>query len=300
VAITSILAGTTEAGGYVLPSQPNRPARILGRLGALETRLATNASEVREAQALRYNVFFREMAARPGALAKFTRRDSDGWDRICDHLLLVDRSNGNEKVVGTYRLLRAAVAERAGKALYTQSEFNIAALLRRHPGLNFMELGRSCILPPWRNKRSIELLWHGSWAYVLEHKIDAMLGCASFPTSNPDSVREALSFLFHCAAPDPEWDVRAIDDKSAPFDPMPVGEIDRRRALAGLPPLIKGYLRLGAWIGREAVVDRRFGTTDVLIILPISRLNPRYVAYYGAEAGRHSAVIGVSGESKVT
>jgi L-ornithine Nalpha-acyltransferase len=264
-------------------------APVLGRLGSLETRLARNSAEIRAAQNLRFRVFFDEMYAYPNALSRITRRDHDRWDRICDHLLLIDRQGKTETIVGTYRLLRADIARASAIPLYTQSEFEIASLIAHHEKLKFLELGRSCVLPEWRNKRSIELLWHGTWRYVLEHKIDVMIGCASFPVTEPEEIAEELAFLYHNAAPESRWDVRAVPEKAVPMDRMSAEEINPRRVLPKLPPLIKGYLRLGAWIGREAVIDRHFGTIDILIILPVSRLNPRYVNYYGADAGRHGA-----------
>ncbi len=264
---------------------------VLGRLGTLSVRLARNTSEIRAAQSLRYFVFYREMDAKAGVFTSLRRRDADRWDAICDHLIVTDRVDGREKLVGTYRLLRASVARARSTSLYTQSEFDIAPLLKRHSALEFLELGRSCILEPWRNKRTIELLWAGTWAYVLRHGVDVMFGCASFAGSDPQQHGDHLAFLRENAAPDDEWDVRAIPGRAAQVDLTGKSAVSPRRALAGLPPLIKGYLRLGAWIGRDAVIDQRFNTTDVLIILPVSRLNPRYVNYYGADAGRHSAEI---------
>ncbi|MEM7463539.1 MAG: GNAT family N-acyltransferase [Pseudomonadota bacterium] len=261
---------------------------LLGRLGTMSVRLARNASEIRAAQSLRYSVFYREMDAKAGVFTSLRRRDIDRWDAICDHLIVTDRVDGREKLVGTYRLLRASVARARSTSLYTQSEFDIATLLERHSSLEFLELGRSCILEPWRNKRTIELLWAGTWAYVLRHGVDVMFGCASFAGSDPQQHADQLAFLRENAAPDPDWDVRAIPGRAAQVDLTRQSTASSRRALAGLPPLIKGYLRLGAWIGRDSVIDQRFNTTDVLIILPVSRLNPRYVNYYGADAGRHS------------
>lgn len=262
---------------------------VLGKLGSMSVRLARTTSEIRAAQSLRYKVFYREMAARAGVIASFRRRDADRWDTICDHLIVTDEVDGSEQLVGTYRLLRQSEARARSSNFYTQSEFDIAPLLDKHKSLEFLELGRSCILEEWRNKRTIELLWAGTWAYVLRHGIDVMFGCASFNGSDPQAHADKLAFLQQNASPHANWDVRAIPGRAAQIshDELPV--VNPRRALASLPPLIKGYLRLGAWIGRDAVVDQRFNTTDVLIILPITRLNPRYVNYYGADAGRHSA-----------
>lgn len=271
-------------------SNPLDPAApVLGRLGTLETRLARTKTEIREAQAIRYDVFFREMSAAPNPITRLLGRDKDGWDAVCDHLLVIERAGGGERIVGTYRFLRAEIARLARRSFYTQSEFDVAPLMARHSALNFMELGRSCVLPDWRTRRTIELLWHGTWAYVLSNRIDVMIGCASFRGTDPAALAEPLSFLFHNAGPGEGWDVPARGRERVAMDLMPADAVNAKRALHALPPLIKGYLRLGARFGREAVIDRRFGTTDVLVILPVANISPRYLDYYGADAGRHAA-----------
>jgi putative hemolysin len=148
----------------------------LGRLGSLEVKLAASAGEVRRAQALRYHVFFQEMSAQSDLLSRRLRCDADRFDRICDHLLVLDHAaadgsllGSRPPVVGTYRLLRDDVAHRNG-GFYTAGEFDIAPLIAREPSLRFLELGRSCVLAPYRNKRTVELLWHGVWSYVLAHR----------------------------------------------------------------------------------------------------------------------------------
>ena len=168
-----------------------QPPKIYGRLGNLEVRLARKKSEIRRAQRLRYKVFYEEMSATPGALAILSRRDEDEFDPIFDHLLVVDRGDANDgrrwrrsKVVGTYRLLRQNVAD-LYDGFYTQGEYDIAPLLRTKPECKFIELGRSCVLKPYRNKRTLELLWQGVWTYVREHGADVMIGCASFEGTDP-------------------------------------------------------------------------------------------------------------------
>jgi putative hemolysin len=263
----------------------------LGRLGDLEVRLTANAFEVRRAQALRYQVFYEEMSAVPDERMRQTRRDVDRFDRICDHLLVVDHSDASARqggrIVGTYRVLRHEIAERHG-GFYSAGEFDIAPLLQRMPQLRFLELGRSCILQPYRNKRALELLWHGVWAYVRTHKIDVMLGCASLPGTEPEQLGLPLSFLHHFARASDEWSVRARPSLRVPMDLLPRSEIDPRAALRALPPLVKGYLRLGASVGDGAVVDRQFGTTDVLMVLPVAAISSRYIAFYGADASRYA------------
>jgi len=272
------------------PGREQTAAATLGRLGSLEVRLACNAAEIREAQHLRYRVFYEEGAAVANVTTKLLRRDIDAFDSVCDHLLVIDhaQADGASAVVGTYRLLRQTVAEN-NRGFYTSAEFEIGRLLAQHPSLNFLELGRSCVLPPYRNKRTVELLWHGCWSYVLRHRLDVMIGCASLDGTDPDVLALQLSFLHHFARAPEEWRTRAVPDRYIEMNRMPKEAIDPRAALRLLPPLIKGYLRLGASIGDGAVIDRQFGTTDVLIILPVSALNPRYVDHFGADAERHAA-----------
>ncbi|MBA4204902.1 MAG: ornithine--acyl-ACP N-acyltransferase OlsB, partial [Polymorphum sp.] len=165
----------------------------------------------------------------------------------------------------------------------------IQPLVDANPGLRFLELGRSCVLKPYRNKRTVELLWHGIWAYVIRHRIDVMIGCASIEGTDPDRIASQLSFLHHHArAPEP-WRVRAVPERYVEMNRVAREELNDKATLRELPPLVKGYLRLGAYIGDGAVVDYQFGTTDVLIVMPVTQLNERYVNYYGADASRYSS-----------
>ncbi len=272
----------------------------LGRIGSLEVRLARTRHEVKQAQRLRFQVFYEEMSAVPDLISRLKRRDIDAYDAVCDHLLVIDheapplrraRRKGagpSPAIVGTYRLLRQDRAEAAG-GFYSAGEFDIEPMLRAHAGRSFLELGRSCVLPPYRDKRTIELLWHGIWTYVLHHGVDVMFGCASLEGTDVSRHAPALGFLHHHArAPDP-WRVAALPGRAVAMDALPVADVDPKRALHVLPPLIKGYLRLGARIGDGAVVDYRFGTTDVLVVLPVEFINKRYIGHFGADASRHAA-----------
>jgi putative hemolysin len=268
---------------------------VLGRIGSLEVRLATTAKEIRRAQKLRFKVFYEEMSAAPQGTALLSRRDVDDFDAICDHLLVLDHDvkakpfrAPKPKVVGTYRLLRQEVADRH-RGFYTTGEYDISALLKAHPSLRFLELGRSCVLKPYRNKRTVELLWHGIWTYVLHHRIDVMIGCASLEGTDPDKLALPLSFLHHYAAAPAEWQARAVPGRFTAMDRLPKESVNPKAALHELPPLIKGYLRLGATFGTGAVIDRQFGTTDVLVILPVSAISPRYIDHFGPTANRHAA-----------
>lgn len=285
---------TMEALDILQPSVPGNPIAgegLLGRIGSLETRIAETESEIRAAQSIRYRVFVEEMQARLPEAAMREKRDFDHWDDICDHLLVIDRKiegETEEQIVGTYRLLRHEVALEHG-GFYSDAEFQTADLVARHPETRFMELGRSCVLPDYRSKRTVELLWQGNWAYSLKHDIGVMFGCASFHGVDPAVHAMALSFLHHNARATSEWAVAARPELAVDMNLLPAEEASGRRALTGLPPLIKGYLRLGAMVGEGAVIDHSFNTTDVLIVLPIASISDRYLNYYGADAGRFAS-----------
>lgn len=278
----------TGLGGAVLPAAEKRQADVFGRIGSLETRLARNEREIDAAQQVRFRVFVEEMGARLPADAMRRGRDIDAFDAVCDHLLVLDNAiegDPEDQIVGTYRLLRQETAL-ANKGFYSASEFEIESLIARHPDKRFMELGRSCVLPEYRTKRTLELLWQGNWAYAVRHRMDAMIGCASFPGIQPEAHALALSFLHHSCGSKAEWRTEALPELYREMDMMPLEAINPRRALNAMPPLIKGYMRLGAMFGAGAVVDHAFNTTDVLVILPVSSIAGRYINYYGGDAER--------------
>ena len=125
--------------------------------------------------------------------ATFSGRDRDAYDRFCDHLLVLDHAGGEPEIVGTYRLLRQEVAAKRG--FYSAGEFDVEGLIARHPDRVFLELGRSCVLKPYRTKRTVELLWHGIWSYVRGHGIDAMIGCASLEGTDLNELAPQLALL---------------------------------------------------------------------------------------------------------
>jgi L-ornithine Nalpha-acyltransferase len=268
-----------------------KPKKIFGRIGNLEVRLARSVADIKKAQRLRFEVFYREMAAIPDARTLLKKRDQDDYDAICDHLLVIDTTTERtakrpwprrSKVVGTYRVLMQEVAEK-NQGFYTQGEYDIAPLIaRKRATHHFLELGRSCVLKPYRNRRTVELLWQGLWTYVRERGVDVMLGCASFPGTDPTQHALALSFLHHYSRAPEDWFVSAHPDLKVDMNMMPKDKVNTKEALKGMPPLIKGYLRLGAYVGDGAVVDKQFGTTDVLIIMPVEAIDARYFSHFGA------------------
>ncbi|CAK0778878.1 L-ornithine N(alpha)-acyltransferase [Azospirillaceae bacterium] len=249
------------------------------RMGNLEVRLAANAAEIDAAQALRYRVFYNEMAARPTSEMAERQRDFDQYDVICDHLLVIDhnRGNGSDAVVGTYRLIRRSVAQRVG-SFYSSDEYDIRSL-EAYPG-EILELGRSCVDVAYRNRPSMQLLWRGIAAYVARHDIGLMFGCASLPGTDPSSLAEPLSYLFfHHLAPE-AIRPKALAHRYVDMRLKPREEIDARRALSDLPPLIKGYLRLGGFVGDGAVIDHQFNTTDVSIVVKTDQVTEKYAKHY--------------------
>ncbi len=251
-------------------------------------RQAYGTAEIEACQRLRYRVFYEELGAKACGDAAQSRIDSDRFDAICDHLLVVHTSGersadaigvADGELIGTYRLLRQEVAESHG-GFYTQGEFDITPVISAHPKLRFLELGRSCVLRPFRTKPVVELLWQGIWNYVRAHDMHVMLGCASLEGTDPDAHSSALSFLAQSSSP-PEWSVRALPERLVDMRRIAPDKIDTRRAPKDLPPLIKGYLRLGCYIGDGAVIDHQFNTIDILIILPVSAIKERYFAHFG-------------------
>ena len=260
----------------------------ISKLKSLKIRLAKDDHDVRAAQRLRYEVFHTEMNVTLSAKNHLAGREQDEFDGYCDHLLIIregedpaaERAVSDGEVVGTYRLLRKSIAVRSF-GFYSQAEFDIESLIAKKPDLEFLELGRSCVLQSQRGTAVIELLWQGIWDYVRSNRIDVMFGCASFEGADFKNHQIALNFLHHNALAPPEWRVYAQPHRRAAIDIYPSVKLEQRAIINSLPPLIKGYLRLGAYIGDGAVVDTDFNTTDVLIILPVAKINPRFFARFG-------------------
>ena len=245
--------------------------------GGVSIRLAQNASEIQAAQRLRYQVFYEEYAATPNKEMAAARLDVDDYDDYADHLIVVDSTNGAEKIVGTYRLLRREKAEQYGQ-FYSSDEYDLTNLL--NSDLTLLELGRSCVLPEYRTRPILNLLWQGIADYVTDHQIDLMFGCASLHGTDIPSIATPLSYLHHFHPTPEELKVRAVKGRYINMNIIPKDEMNARRAFAALPPLIKGYLRVGATIGDGAVIDHQFGTTDVCIIVQTKQVTQKYRDHY--------------------
>jgi L-ornithine Nalpha-acyltransferase len=247
--------------------------------GDFEVRLARTPAEIDAAQALRYRVFYEEMTAHPTAEVAAERRDFDEFDKVCDHLLVLDRRRGEgpEGIVGTYRLIRREAAANAGR-FYSASEYDISKMIA-YPG-EVLELGRSCIAKDARNTATMQMLWRGIALYAYHYDIKVMFGCASMPGTDPAQHAQALSYLYQNHLAPPEIRVRALPERYVDMNILPPDSYDKRKALARVQPLIKGYLRLGGFVGDGAVIDREFDSTDVFIIVKTELVTEKYIRHY--------------------
>jgi putative hemolysin len=229
--------------------------------------LACNIEELREAQRLRFNVFHDEFGA------VFSTReqgmDIDTFDEYCDHLIVRHVSSGC--VVGTYRLLLPMQAKRIGR-YYSQSEFYMIRIERQISGL--VELGRSCVHADHRNGPVINLLWAAIARYMRHYQCTHLIGCASVSMRDGGATAAALWEQFQCGA--------LIDPvlEAFPRHPLPVDQIECAQSVQ-VPPLIRGYLKLGAQICAAPNWDPDFNTADFLMLLDLSKMNPRYARHFG-------------------
>lgn len=274
-------AGGFADGAAQLPDE-------LGRIGSLSVRLARTQQDIEGAQRLRFNVLEEAFGRRASGAREL---DIDRFDPFCEHLLVVDDERpgpDSTRIVGTYRLLLQSRANEAG-GFYSSTMFALPDLIARHPSRKFLEVGRSCVLPQYRTRKTIDALWLGIWSYIRFHRIDVLTGCASFPGTDPASHVNALSLLAQQAADDPAWHVRALPTRRSPVALRQPGSYTRRAALDEMPPLIKGYLRLGARFGDGCVIDPDMGTVVVLVVLPIERVAERYRRHYLAHEQKASS-----------
>jgi putative hemolysin len=249
------------------------------RSNNMGVRLAACADELDAVQALRYRVFYAEMGAKADAATALTERDRDRFDAVADHLLVVDHDlgEGPESVVGTYRLIRQPAAAKLGR-FYSADEYDIS-MLERFPG-ELLELGRSCTAPAYRSRAVLQLLWRGIAAYVFHYGIDLMFGCASLHGTDPDALAAELTFLHaHHLAPE-DIRPRALEHRYVAMDRCDPASLNPRQVLMALPPLVKGYLRLGGFVGDGAVVDHQFNTTDIAVIVQTDLVTEKYYRHY--------------------
>jgi L-ornithine Nalpha-acyltransferase len=269
-----------ESSPLIEGATPHARDRIVDiRSGPLQVRLAETAADIDAVQALRYRIFYESLGARPLPEMLRRRRDFDRFDNDCDHLLVLDREHGrgSNQVVGTYRLLRRDAARRLG-GFYSADEYDIAPLVA-HEG-EILELGRSCVDAAYRQRPAMQLLWNGIAAYVFHHDITLMFGCASLPGTDPEALATPLSYLHYYHLAPSALRPQALSERYVEMRRLSIGAIDPGQALGALPPLVKGYLRLGGFVGDGAVIDEQFNTTDVCILVKTDLVTPKYSRHY--------------------
>lgn len=241
-------------------------------------KIAENDSELRAAQALRYDVFVRELGAGGDMVDHDAGLEQDRFDPYFDHMIVRDETH--DAIVGVYRLLRSDQAERLGQ-FYSEDEYDLTPL--RQSGRRLLELGRSCLHPDYRGGSAMFHLWNGLADYVRAHEIEILFGTASFHGTDPAALAAPLSMLHHShLAPQ---DLRVRSRAFQPMDLVAPSDLDRRRAMLAVPALIKAYLRLGGFVGEGAYVDHAFNTTDVCLVLDTARMNARQSKLYSGNRG---------------
>lgn len=243
-------------------------------------RLAKDRLDLTAAHRLRYQVFVAELGADGPLVDHAACEERDEFDDHFDHMVLVDTTRdpqGFDHVVGVYRLLPCDHLERAGR-FYSETEFDLTVL--KSSGRRLLELGRSCIHADHRGGTGMFQLWNGLARYVIERKIEVMFGAASLPGTDPVALAVPLSHLYHFHLAPPPLRVVARGANAAHMNLLPAAQLDRRAALAGLPALIKAYLRLGGFVGDGAFVDRAFNTIDVCLVMDTEMMSVKHREFY--------------------
>ena len=235
------------------------------RQTGLKVSLARSPAEVAEAQSLRYQVFAEEMGAQ---LSGTGGLDIDGFDAFCEHLLV--RDNATNQVVGTYRILNPNSASEAG-GYYSAGEFDLSRLA--HLFNNMVEVGRACVHQNYRNGGTITMLWAGLANYMQMHNYEYMIGCASVPIHDGGHMAASLYNKLKDDYLSP------AEYRVFPHNPLPIHALKKDLQVV-CPPLIKGYMRLGAYICGEPAWDASFNTADMLVMLPLSKIQSRYASHF--------------------
>ncbi|WP_264213637.1 GNAT family N-acetyltransferase [Leisingera thetidis] len=251
---------------------PDRPPEF-------SVKIAETEAELRAAQALRYDVFVRELGGGGEMVDHEAGLEQDRFDRYFDHMLVTDETN--RQVAGVYRLLRDDQAARAGQ-FYSEDEYDLSVL--KSSGRKLLELGRSCLHADYRGGTAMFHLWSGLAEYVAQHRIEVLFGVASFHGTDLQALTNPLAMLHHNHLAPRELRVRSKVFQN--MDLIGEGDLDRKRAMVDTPALIKAYLRLGGFVGEGAFVDHDFNTTDVCLILDTARMNARQRRIYAGGRGR--------------
>lgn len=247
------------------------PVRIKAPgLPGLEVSLARSMADLHACQRLRYQIFAREMGASLNPSSMLTGLDADELDSFCQHLMVRDLRCG--EVVACTRILLDAKARSAG-GFYSQTEFDLGPILQL--GGRFMEIGRTCVHPEYRSGSAISQLWMGLAQVMAAHEVDYLIGCASIPMA-PDQGAHVQAIMQRLR----EKHLVPEELRVQPLRPLPTLEDVPLPEKLAMPPLLKAYLRLGAYIGGEPCWDPDFGVADVFILVDRHFLPDRYQRHF--------------------
>lgn len=248
-----------------------------------EVRLSSSEEDVIKAQKLRYNVFYEEGNAQPTAQSALYKRELDAYDWQAEHLLIIEKTS--KQLVACYRMMRRSQLP-SGMKFYSQSEFDLNKVLQHPLATNCVELSRACVAKKFRASLIPNLLLKALGIYTSYHKFGLLFGCGSLPGTDPKALAAPLSWMYHnylapqdlCATPLPHLFQR--------MDLIEKKDLNFKQANTAMPPLIKGYLRMGCNVGNGAVIDQQFKTTDIFITLAMDKEagQQRYIQRYLAES----------------
>ena len=235
-------------------------------------KIAESNFEIKKAQSLRYKIFFKEKKIKKKSFKFLLQRDYDFYDKISDHLIIIDNNREiRDNVIGTYRLLRGNCAK-LYRGFYTEQEFDISNLKKNFSSKDILELGRSCVHPQYRSGIILKLLWQGISNYIKMYKIKILMGCASFHGTNPSKFKDEFSLLYESYRLPEDYDVKSLQSNEISFNK----NINHLTTFNKLPPLIKGYLRAGGMVSENFYIDTEFETIDYCVIMLTEKIVSRY------------------------
>ena len=243
-------------------------------IGNFQIKIAEFKYEIKRAQSLRYSVFYKEKKAKPKFSQKIFKRDFDIHDNSSDHLLVIDKNKEKNNVIGTYRLLRGSLAK-IQKGFYTEQEFDLSNLKKLFSSQCILELGRSCIHLDYRSGLILKLLWQGIAKYIHLYEIKVLIGCASFNGVNASKISDELSYLNYNHSLPLELKIKStqLNDTCSKLKNY---NYSNKNIFSNLPPLIKGYLRVGGMVSSDYYIDYQFNTIDVCILILTDNIERKY------------------------
>ncbi len=235
-------------------------------------KIAESNFEIKKAQSLRYKIFFKEKKIKRNYLKSLLQRDYDFYDKISDHLIIIDNDREvKDNVIGTYRLLRGNCAK-LYRGFYTEQEFDISNLKKNFSSKDILELGRSCVHLEYRSGIILKLLWQGISKYIKICNIKILMGCASFNGTNPNKFKDEFTLLYKSYRLPKSYSVKSLQDNEISYGK----NIKRLPIFNKLPPLIKGYLRAGGMVSENFYIDKEFETIDYCVIMLTENIVSRY------------------------